>query len=122
LLRRLLLATGELADEAADAAEQLLEGVALEEAQELIEPAEEVAALLRLAACIRGSLLLRLLLLLLLLHPEAAPATGHESEFVEVDAGHDPTRFTERASRVSSRGRTADPMREGSYAPIVDRA
>jgi hypothetical protein len=87
----LLLATGELTDDAADAAEQLLEAVALEEAQELIESAEEVAALLRLRTGIRLLLRILLLRLLLLLHPEAATATGHESELVEVDAGHDPT-------------------------------
>jgi hypothetical protein len=90
-LRRLLRATlgaTELTEQAAQAAEDLLEPVGLEERQELIEPREHVAALLGRGAA-RVLLLLRLLrLLLLLLHATASAATRDGCELVEVDDGH----------------------------------
>jgi hypothetical protein len=88
-LRRLLLllATAELAEDPAQAAEDLLEPVGLEEGQELVEARQRVAALLgRGAGLVR--LLLLLLRLLLLLHATAAAATGDSCELVEVDDGH----------------------------------
>ena len=90
-LRRLLLllGTAELTEQPAQAAEDLLEPVGLEERQELIEPGEHVAALLRRGAgLIRLLLLLLLDLLLLLLHATAAAATRDGCELVEVDDGH----------------------------------
>jgi hypothetical protein len=84
---RLLLGTTELTEQAAQAAEHLLKPVGLEERQELVEPGQHVAALLRRGTGLIG---LRWLLLglLLLLHATAAAATRDSCELVEVDEGH----------------------------------
>jgi hypothetical protein len=94
----LLLCAAHLAEEAAQAAEHLLKAVGLKERQELIEPGQEVAALLGRGAGLVGLLLLLLLLGLSLLLPHGtAAATRDGCELVEVEDGHTRPSFIDRA-------------------------